>query len=80
MVHEAIFIKDIERLFKLVYFIISIDSKCGSPPFSQPKTKTNQFIFNSDLRNINRQLKHKLYPMPKIIKIMLKLGFYKYAT
>ena len=40
----------------------------------------NRIIFLSDFWNLNRQPKHKLYPMPKICELILKLEGFKYAT
>ena len=56
------------------------DSEWGAPSFAQPKTKTNRLRFLSDYRNLNKQLKPKLYPMLKINEILLKLESFKYST
>ena len=37
-------------------------------------------IFLNDFRNLNSQLKHKPYPMPKISEMLLKLEGFQYAT
>ena len=36
-------------------------------------------MFLSDFRNLNKQLKCKTYPMPKINEMLLKLEGYQYA-
>ena len=55
-------------------------SEWGSPSFAQPKAKTNRVRFVRDFHNLNRQLKRKPYPMPKIREMILKLELFKYAT
>ena len=55
------------------------DSEWGAPSFAQPKSKTNHVRFLSDFRKLNRKLKHKPYPMPKIREILLNLEVFKYA-
>ena len=52
----------------------------GDPSFAQPKPKSNQVRFISDFRNLNKQLKHKPYPMPNINEMLLKLEGFQYAT
>ena len=42
--------------------------------------KTNKVRLLGDFRNLNRQLKRKLYPIPKIREMILKLEGFKYAT
>ena len=56
------------------------DSEWGAPYFVQPKLKTNRVKFLSRFRNLNRQIKHKPYPMPKISTILLKLKGFKYSN
>ena len=34
----------------------------------------------SDFRNMNKQLKHKPYPISKVKKMLLKLEYFNYAT
>ena len=52
---------------------VAHDSEWGSPSFSQAKTKSNQLSFLSYFRNLNKQLKQKPSPMPKINEMLLKL-------
>ena len=48
--------------------------------FTQPNAKTDHIRFLSDFRNLNRQLKRKPYPMPKIREMLLNLEGFKYAS
>ena len=54
--------------------------RMGSTLFCPTKQKTNCVIFLSDFRNLNRQLKRKPYPMPKICQMLLNLKGFQYAT
>ena len=65
-VHEAMFRKEVKRLVNLGVLEEANDSEWESPPFAQPKAKTNRVIFLIDLRNLNSQLKVKPYLIPKI--------------
>ena len=56
------------------------DLEWGAPSFAQPKAKANNIRFLSDFRNLNRQLKRKPYPMPKIREILLNLEGFQYTT
>ena len=72
--------KEVEHLFLLGVFERSNDSEWGDPYFAQPKPKINRIFFLSNFRNLNKQLKRKPYPMPKINEILLKLGCFQYAA
>ena len=72
--------RKIERLIKLGVPEEENDSEWGAPFFAQPKVKTNHVRFLSDLRHLNRQLKRKPYPMPKIREMLLNLEGFQYAT
>ena len=65
------FKKEVESLVILVVIENPNDSQWGDQYFAQPKHKTNQVIFLSEFRDLNKQLKCKLYPMPKIDEILL---------
>ena len=56
------------------------DSEWGAPSFAQPKAKTNCVRFLSDFQNLNKKLKRKPYPMPKIRGMLLILEDFRYAT
>ena len=51
-----------------------------SPYFAQPKPKSNQVCFLSKFRNLNKKLKRKPYPMPKINEMLFKVQGFQYAT
>ena len=74
------FKKEVKRLIKLGVPEEENDSEWGAPSFAQPKAKTNHFRFLSDFRHLNRQLKRKPYPMPKIREMLLNLEGFQYAT
>ena len=56
------------------------ESKLAALSFDQPFKKTNHVIFLSEIRNLNRRLKHKPYPMRRICGMLFKLEGCKYAT
>ena len=64
--------KKVERLVLLGVPGIENDSEWWAPPFVQPKPK-NIVRFQSYFRNLNKQLKCKTYPIPKINERLLKL-------
>ena len=74
------FRKEVKRLVNLEVLEEENGSKWGAPSFAQPKAKTNRVRFLSDFRNLNRQLKSKPYPMPKIREMLLNLEGFKYAS
>ena len=47
--------------------------RMGSPILCITKPKSNQVHFLSESRNLNKQLKQKQYPMPKISEMLFKL-------
>ena len=65
------FKKEVERLVLLGVIELANYSEWGAPSFAQSKPKSNQLHFISDLRNLNKQLKRKLYPMLKLNKMLL---------
>ena len=79
-VHEGMFKKEVGRVVKLGVLEHANNSKWVGPSFAQPKANKNRVIFWSDFRNLNRQLKCKPYPMPKISEMLLKLEGFKYDT
>ena len=56
------------------------ESEYGALSFTQPKAKSNSVQFMSDSRNLNMQLKHKNYTMPRICEMLLKLEAFKYSN
>ena len=55
------------------------DSKWGAPTFIIPK-KNDTVCFISDFQELNKRLKRKLFPIPKINDLLLKLEGFQYAT
>ena len=78
-VHRAMLKKEVKRLVSLGVIKHSNESEWGEPYFPQPKAKTNRLILLSNFRNLNRKLKRKTYPKPKIREMLLKLEGFKYA-
>ena len=74
------FKKEVERLVLLEVLKVANDSEWGAPSFAQPKPKYNRVRFLSDFMNLNKKLKRKIYPMPKINEMLLKLEGFQYAT
>ena len=70
------FKKEVDHLVLLGVLKVANDSEWGAPSFAQPKLKSNRVHFISDFRNLNKQLKKKLHPMPKFNEMFLKIrGF-----
>ena len=74
------FKKEVEYLVLLEVLERSNDSEWISLPFAKPKPKSDRVLFLSNFRNLNKQLKRKLYTMPKINEMLLKQGGFQYAT
>ena len=75
-VHKDMFRKEVKRLVGIGVIKEANESKWVANYFDQPKPKTDRVRFLSDFRNLNRQLKRKPYPMPKIREMLLNLeGF-----
>ena len=53
--------------------------RMGAPTFIVPK-KNNTVRFISDFRELNKWIKRKPYPIPKIQDLLLKLEGFRYAT
>ena len=70
------FKQDIEHLVLLGVLELANDSEWVAPSFEKPKPKSNQVHFLSEFRNMNRQLKQKQCPMPKINEMLLRLEFF----
>ena len=57
----------------------STGSEWGAPTFIIPK-KNNTVRIISNFRELNKRIKRKPYPIPKIQDLLLKLEGFKYAT
>ena len=71
--------KWVERLVLLGVLQQANDPEWGAPSFAQPKSKSNLVRFLINFRNLNKKLKRKPYPMPKINEVLLKLERFQYA-
>ena len=71
--------KEVERLVNLGVIEEENESEWGAPSFAQPKAKMNRVRLLSDFHNLNRQLKRKPYPMPKICEMLLNIEGFKYT-
>ena len=74
------FRKSVKRLVSLGVLEEANEPKWGATLFAQPKTKTNRVRFLSDFRNLNRQIKNKPYPTPKINEMILNIESFQYDT
>ena len=74
------FIKEVEILVSLGFLEEENDPDWEAPSFTHPKSKTNCVRFLSDFGNLNRKLKRKPHPMPKIPDMLLNLEGFQYAT
>ena len=74
------FRKEVDRLVLLEAIKDANDSEWVATFFAQPKPKIDCIRFLSDFRKLNRQLKRKPYPMPKMREILLNLESLQYAT
>ena len=71
-IHKETFKREIERLVSLGVLRKCSDSEWGAPTFIIPK-KNGTVRFISDFRKFNAQLKHTLYPIPKISEMLQEL-------
>ena len=71
--NKETFKKEVERLVLLGVLEVSNYSEWVAPSFAQHRPKSNQVPFLSYFRNLNKQLKQKTYPMPKINEMLFKL-------
>ena len=78
-IYEKTLKKEVERLCKLGVLTKSAGSPWGAPTFIIPKkNKTVRFI--TDLREVNKRIIRKPFPIPKIGDIMQKLEGFQWAT
>ena len=70
---------EVERLCKIGVLKKVNRSEWGAPTFIIPK-KDQTVRFISDFRELNKQIKRKPFPIPKIQDLLLKLEGFRYAT
>ena len=71
---------ELEQLVRLGVLEHANDFEWVSSYFPHLKGENNWVRSLSDFWNLNKQLKRKSYPLPKICEMLLKLEVFKYAT
>ena len=67
------------RLTDIGVFKKAHDSEWAAPTFIQPK-KTGDVRILTDFRQLNKYLKRKPFPLPKISDLLQKLEGFSFAT
>ena len=70
---------EVERLCKEQVLKKTNRSEWAAPNFAIPKSD-GTIRFLTDFRELNKRIKRKLYPIPKIQDLLLKLEGFKWAT
>ncbi len=78
-IHLAAFKKELDQLVEIGVLSPTGASKWGSPTFITPK-KDNTVRLVSDLRELNKVVLHKQYPLPIITDILKKCPGYKFFS
>jgi hypothetical protein len=78
-IHEATLKVEVARLCKIGVLRKINRSEWAAPSFLIPK-KDDTVRFISDFRNLNKFIKRKPYPLPKIQDLLLKLEGFNYGT
>jgi len=78
-IYEKCLKAEVERLCKIGVLRKVNDSEWAAPTFIIPK-KDNTVRFISDFRQLNKCLKRKPYPLPKIQDLLLKLEGFTFGT
>ena len=74
--HEAKLRAEVQRLCEIGVLTKVNDSEWGAPTWVIPKKDGNTVRFLSDFRELNKNIKRKPYPIPKVQDMLLKLeGF-----
>ena len=79
-VHNTMLIRKVDKLVSLSVIHHTNEYEQGDPYFAQPKPQKNWAQFLRNLRHLNRQLKRKPYPIPKVCEMLLPLQGFKYDT
>ena len=72
--------QEIERLIKYKVLRKMHDSEWGMPAFIIPKKDGITIRSIADLRELNKRIKRKPFPIPKIQDLLLKLENFRYET
>ena len=78
-IHEETQKTKVNILIKIGVLQRKNNSKWAPPTFIIPK-KNETIRFISDFRALNKKIKRKSFPFPKIQDLLLKLEGFKYAT
>lgn len=77
--HEAAFRREMDHLLEIGVLSKAGPTEWGSPTFIIPK-KDGRVRWISDLRELNKVLKRKVYPLPLIDELVSRRSGYKYFT
>jgi len=78
-IYEQTLKKEVERLISIGVLEKCSDSEWASPTFIIPK-KNGTVRFITDLRQVNKRIIRKPFPIPQISDVMQKLEGFQYAT
>ena len=78
-IHKETFKKELMRLVEIGVLEEVLESEWGSPTFIIPK-KDGKVRFISDFRKLNKKIKRKPYPLPRIADLLQDLSGFTHAT
>ena len=78
-IHKETFKKELMHLVDLGVLEVVKESEWGSPTFIIPK-KDGKVRFVSDFRVLNKKIKRKPYPLPRIADLLQDMSGFTYAT